>query len=138
MQAPPGDVSALTRAAIALDAPATRTAAMAITAAGGNAVDITVAAALAATLSEALMCSLVGSGFRWARGQALSGCQGDAWHHWPRGRPAASDAAQLELRLWAAGLGGAADGQAVSHHQPLFWSWHHDFWHRHRLPQQLW
>ena len=44
MQAPPGDVSAMTRAAIAVDAPATRDAAVAIAEAGGSAVDITVAA----------------------------------------------------------------------------------------------
>jgi len=53
----------MTRAAIAVDAPLTRDAAAAIAEAGGNAVDITVAAALTATLSETLMCSLGGSGF---------------------------------------------------------------------------
>lgn len=53
----------MTRAAIAVDAPATRDAAVVIAEAGGSAVDITVAAALAATLSEALLCSLGGSGF---------------------------------------------------------------------------
>ena len=50
-------------AAIAVDAPLTRDAAVRIARSGGNAVDITVAAALTATLSETLMCSLGGSGF---------------------------------------------------------------------------
>jgi gamma-glutamyltranspeptidase/glutathione hydrolase len=55
--------AAMIRAAIAVDAPLTSAAAVAIAEAGGNAVDITVAAALTATLSETLMCSLGGSGF---------------------------------------------------------------------------
>jgi gamma-glutamyltranspeptidase/glutathione hydrolase len=55
--------AAMIRAAIAVDAPLTRAAAVAVAEAGGNAVDITVAAALTATLSETLMCSLGGSGF---------------------------------------------------------------------------
>jgi gamma-glutamyltranspeptidase/glutathione hydrolase len=53
----------MTCAAIAVDAPLTRDAAVCIAEAGGNAVDITVAAAFTATLSETLMCSLGGSGF---------------------------------------------------------------------------
>lgn len=55
--------ASVTRAAIAADAPATVAAAQEVAEQGGNAVDIIVAAALAATLAEALMCSLGGSGF---------------------------------------------------------------------------
>lgn len=55
------------RAAIAADAPATVAAAREVAEQGGNAVDIVVAAALAATLAEALMCSLGGSGFLMLR-----------------------------------------------------------------------
>jgi len=51
------------RVAVAADAPATLQAARQVAEQGGNAVDIVVAAALAATLAEALMCSLGGSGF---------------------------------------------------------------------------
>lgn len=51
------------RAAVAADAPATVAAARHVAEQGGHAVDIVVAAALAATLAEALMCSLGGSGF---------------------------------------------------------------------------
>ncbi len=52
-----------TAAAIAADSPLTVTAGVHIAELGGNAVDIAVAAALAATLSEILMCSLGGSAF---------------------------------------------------------------------------
>ncbi len=51
------------RAAIAADSHMTAQAGMRIAEDGGNAVDIAVAAALAATVSEILMCSLGGSGF---------------------------------------------------------------------------
>jgi gamma-glutamyltranspeptidase/glutathione hydrolase len=52
-----------TAAAIAADSPFTTVAGVHIAELGGNAVDIAVAAALAATLSEILMCSLGGSAF---------------------------------------------------------------------------
>ncbi|MEB3322873.1 MAG: gamma-glutamyltransferase [Synechococcaceae cyanobacterium] len=52
-----------TRAAIAADSPLTVQAGLRIAEAGGNAVDIAVAAAVAATLAEILMASLGGSGF---------------------------------------------------------------------------
>jgi gamma-glutamyltranspeptidase/glutathione hydrolase len=52
-----------TRAAIAADSPLTVQAGVAIAEAGGNGVDIAVAAALTASLAEILMCSLGGSGF---------------------------------------------------------------------------
>ncbi|MGB3402741.1 MAG: gamma-glutamyltransferase [Microcoleaceae cyanobacterium] len=52
-----------TAAAIAADSPLTVAAGVQIAELGGNAVDIAVAAALAATLSEILMCSLGGSAF---------------------------------------------------------------------------
>ena len=56
-------MSTFTHAAIAADSPLTVEAGAKIAEAGGNAVDIAIAAALAATLSEMLMCSLGGSGF---------------------------------------------------------------------------
>ena len=52
-----------TPAAIATSSPVTAAAGARVARAGGNAVDIAVASALAATLSEILMCSLGGSGF---------------------------------------------------------------------------
>jgi len=52
-----------TAAAIAADSPHTAEAGLAMARAGGNAVDIAVAAALTATLAEILMASLAGSGF---------------------------------------------------------------------------
>jgi len=52
-----------TAAAIAADSPHTAEAGVAMARAGGNAVDIAVAAALTATLAEILMASLAGSGF---------------------------------------------------------------------------
>lgn len=52
-----------TRAAIASESPYTVEAGRQIAEAGGNAVDIAVACALAATVSETLMCSLGGSAF---------------------------------------------------------------------------
>ncbi len=52
-----------TAAAIAADSPYTAEAGVAMARAGGNAVDIAVAAALTATLAEILMASLAGSGF---------------------------------------------------------------------------
>lgn len=52
-----------TRAAIAADSLLTVAAGARIAACGGNAVDIAVAAALAASLAEILMCSLGGSAF---------------------------------------------------------------------------
>ncbi|MGB3531920.1 MAG: gamma-glutamyltransferase [Microcoleaceae cyanobacterium] len=52
-----------TAAAIAADSPLTVGAGVQIAELGGNAIDIAVAAALAATLSEILMCSLGGSAF---------------------------------------------------------------------------
>lgn len=52
-----------TAAAIAADSPLTVAAGVQIAELGGNAVDIAVACALAATLSETLMCSLGGSAF---------------------------------------------------------------------------
>jgi gamma-glutamyltranspeptidase/glutathione hydrolase len=52
-----------TRAAVAADSPLTVRAGMAIAEAGGNAVDIAVAAAVTATVTEILMASLAGSGF---------------------------------------------------------------------------
>ena len=50
-------------AAIASESPYTVAAGRQLAEAGGNAVDIAVGAALAATVSEALMCSLGGSAF---------------------------------------------------------------------------
>lgn len=52
-----------TAVAIASESPATVAAGRQVAQAGGNAVDIAVGAALAATVSEALMCSLGGSAF---------------------------------------------------------------------------
>ncbi|MEM7457477.1 MAG: gamma-glutamyltransferase [Planctomycetota bacterium] len=49
--------------AIAVDSPLTADAAAQVARQGGNAVDVAVAAALAATVSETLMCSLGGAGF---------------------------------------------------------------------------
>jgi gamma-glutamyltranspeptidase/glutathione hydrolase len=53
----------LTKAAITADSQMTAAAGARVAELGGNAVDIAVAAALAATVSEVLMCSLGGSGF---------------------------------------------------------------------------
>ena len=53
----------MTNAAIAADSKLTAAAGARIARQGGNAVDIAVAAAMAATVSEVLMCSLGGSGF---------------------------------------------------------------------------
>ena len=50
-------------AAIASESPATVEAGRQLAQIGGNAVDIAVGSALAATISEALMCSLGGSAF---------------------------------------------------------------------------
>ncbi|WP_169977698.1 gamma-glutamyltransferase [Tautonia rosea] len=52
-----------TRAVIASDSPTTAEAGARIAEEGGNAADIAVGAALVATMTEALMCSLSGSGF---------------------------------------------------------------------------
>lgn len=52
---------------IAADAPLTAHAGAEIAQAGGNAVDVAIAAALAAMISEVLMCSLGGSGFIMVR-----------------------------------------------------------------------
>ena len=52
-----------TPVAIASESPYTVEAGVALADAGGNAVDIAIGAALAATVSEALMCSLGGSAF---------------------------------------------------------------------------
>ncbi|MEW4566957.1 gamma-glutamyltransferase [Tautonia sp. JC769] len=52
-----------TRAVIATDSPTTAEAGARIAEEGGNAADIAVAAGLVATMTEALMCSLCGSGF---------------------------------------------------------------------------
>jgi len=52
-----------TAVAIASESPYTVEAGAALAEAGGNAVDIAVGAALAATVSESLMCSLGGSAF---------------------------------------------------------------------------
>ncbi len=54
-------------AAIAADSPLTAAAGAQIARLGGSAVDIAVAAALAATVAEPLMCSLAGSGFFMVR-----------------------------------------------------------------------
>ena len=56
-------MKASTAVAIASEAPDTVAAGRQLAEAGGNAVDIAVGAALAATVSEALMCSLGGSAF---------------------------------------------------------------------------
>jgi len=56
-------MTATTRFAIASEAPATVQAGRQLAEMGGNAVDIAVGSALAATVSEALMCSLGGSAF---------------------------------------------------------------------------
>ena len=53
----------ITPMAIASESPATVAAGREVAAMGGNAVDIAVGAALAATVTEALMCSLGGSAF---------------------------------------------------------------------------
>ena len=58
---------AKTKAAIAADSPLTAAAGARIAHEGGNAVDIAVAAALAATVAEALMCSIGGAGFFMVR-----------------------------------------------------------------------
>ena len=52
-----------TRAVIAADSPATAEAGARVAELGGNAADIAVAAGFAATMAEALLCSLSGSGF---------------------------------------------------------------------------
>ncbi len=57
----------MSRAAIAADSRFTAAAGARIARQGGNAVDIAVAAALAATVSEVLMCSLGGAGFFMVR-----------------------------------------------------------------------
>ncbi len=57
----------LTRAAISADSPLTAAAGGRVARAGGNAADIAVATALAATVAEPMMCSLCGSGFFMVR-----------------------------------------------------------------------
>lgn len=57
----------VTRAAISADSPLTAAAGARVARAGGNAVDIAVSTALAATVAEPLMCSLGGSGFFMVR-----------------------------------------------------------------------
>jgi gamma-glutamyltranspeptidase / glutathione hydrolase len=56
-------MSTATRVAIAADSPQTVAAAELNDQAGGNAMEIAAAAALAASLAEILMCSLGGSAF---------------------------------------------------------------------------
>ena len=60
-------VPPLTPAAIAAGSSTTAAAGARIAREGGNAVDIAVASALAATLAESLMCSIGGSGFMMIR-----------------------------------------------------------------------
>ena len=57
----------VTRAVIATGSPEAAAAGAQIAHEGGNAVDIAVAAALAASITETLMCSLGGSAFVMAR-----------------------------------------------------------------------
>jgi gamma-glutamyltranspeptidase/glutathione hydrolase len=83
--------AAMTCAAIAVDAPLTRDAAVCIAEAGGNAVDITVAAALTATLSETLMCSLGGSGFLMVQRAGLPAELIDGADVVPSGDPAGAE-----------------------------------------------
>ena len=61
------DASQSPAVAVAADSPATVEAARRIAEEGGNVVDMAVAAALAATISEVLMCSLGGSAFLMVR-----------------------------------------------------------------------
>ena len=75
-----------TAAAISSESPYTVEAGRQLAAIGGNAVDIAVGAALAATVSEALMCSLGGSAFSAIKvpGQAPELIDGaDAMPHIP-------------------------------------------------------
>ena len=86
-----------TPVAIASESPATVEAGRQVAAMGGNAVDVAVGAALAATVSEALMCSLGGSAFINIK---LPGCQpelidgADAMPHVPE------SAIQNKDRAW--------------------------------------